>query len=122
MRHILREKCPNTAFFLVRIFPHLDRKSGKIRTRKNSVLGHFSRSDIFQYTDLRKTLKSISNTNKCFSRHKYRYFVIFKVFLLILIAPGQAHCMIQKHLLSKINQNMTENVLPVTSSFLAWFQ
>ena len=45
----LREKCPNIEFFLVRIFQHSDwiRRdttyfSGKIRTRKNSVFGHFS--------------------------------------------------------------------------------
>ena len=36
----LLEKYPNTEFFLVRIFPHSD----GIRTRKNSVFGHFSRS------------------------------------------------------------------------------
>ena len=36
----LREKCPNTEFFPVRIFPH----SNWIQTRKNSVFGHFSRS------------------------------------------------------------------------------
>ena len=36
----LREKCPSTDFFLVRIFTH----SYWIRTRKNSVFGHFSRS------------------------------------------------------------------------------
>ena len=36
-----REKCPNRKFFLVHIFPHLD----WIRTRKNSVFGHFSGSD-----------------------------------------------------------------------------
>ena len=67
----LREKCPNTEFFLVHIFPHSDVFSpnagkygpektpyleryevslriqsdcGKIRTRKNSVFGHFSHS------------------------------------------------------------------------------
>ena len=34
----LREKCPNTAFFLVRI----QSEYGEIRTRKNSVFGHFS--------------------------------------------------------------------------------
>ena len=53
----LRKKCPNTDFFLVRIFPFLDiflriqSKNGKIRTIKNSVNGHFSRSVI-----LRKSL------------------------------------------------------------------
>ena len=40
----LREKCPNMKFFLVSIFSHLD-WIRKIRTRKNSVFGHFSRSD-----------------------------------------------------------------------------
>ena len=34
-----REKCPNTGYFLVRIFPHSD--CGKIRTRKYSVFRHF---------------------------------------------------------------------------------
>ena len=37
----LREKCPNTEFFLACIHP----KYGKIRTRKIFVFGHFSRSD-----------------------------------------------------------------------------
>ena len=35
----LCEKCPNTEFFLVRVQPEYE----KIRTRKNSALGHFSR-------------------------------------------------------------------------------
>ena len=48
----LHEKCPDTEFFLVRISPHSDwyfvflriqSKCGKIRTRKNSAFGHFSR-------------------------------------------------------------------------------
>ena len=52
----LREKCPNTEFFLVCIFPYLywlrgdilflsvfSPKAGKYRPEKNSVLGHFSR-------------------------------------------------------------------------------
>ena len=34
----LHEKCPNTEFFVVRIFLHSDR----IQTRKNSVFGHFT--------------------------------------------------------------------------------
>ena len=43
----LREKCPNTEFLLVRIFPHLEERSlciqsesGKIRTKKIPVFGH----------------------------------------------------------------------------------
>ena len=39
-RMSLREKCPNTEFFLTRIFPHSD--------QKNFVLGHFSRSVFFK--------------------------------------------------------------------------
>ena len=49
----LREKCPNTEFFRVRIFPHSDwirrdtalriqSECGKIRAWKNLVFGHFS--------------------------------------------------------------------------------
>ena len=50
---LLREKCLNTEFFLVRIFlylnwiqvnPHTQSKYRKIRARKNSQFGHFSRS------------------------------------------------------------------------------
>ena len=37
---ILREKCPNTVFFMVRV----QSKYRKIRTRKTSVFGHFPRS------------------------------------------------------------------------------
>ena len=39
----LNEKCPNTEFFLVRI----QTEYGKIRTRKNSVFGNFSRRVIY---------------------------------------------------------------------------
>ena len=39
----LREMCPNTKFFLVRI----QSERGKIRARKISVFGHFSRSACF---------------------------------------------------------------------------
>ena len=64
---------PNMEFFLVRIFPHsywirrdtkrhegslrVQSERGKIRTRKNSVFGHFSRSDILSnpwFTKLHK--------------------------------------------------------------------
>ena len=43
----MRGKCPNTEFFLVRIFPESLRfqsECGKTRTRKNSVFGLFSRT------------------------------------------------------------------------------
>ena len=48
---ILRKKCPNMEFFLVRIFftysvsLRMQSECGKIRTRKNSVFWHFSHSD-----------------------------------------------------------------------------
>ena len=40
----LHEKCPDTELFLVRI----QSEYRKIRTRNNSVFGHFSRSEEFQ--------------------------------------------------------------------------
>ena len=49
---LLREKCPNMEFFLVRIFPYSDRirrdtpylysKCGKVRTRKTPYLNTFN--------------------------------------------------------------------------------
>ena len=58
-QHALREKCPNTEFFLVRI-SRIRTEYGEIwsissysvrmrenRTRKNPVFGHFSRSDSY---------------------------------------------------------------------------
>ena len=62
LSNALRENCPNAEFFLVRIFLHLDWirrftiyyvnlciqfEYTKIRTRKDSVFGHFSRSYTF---------------------------------------------------------------------------
>ena len=57
-KQTLHEKCPNTEFFLVRIFPTLDwirrdtsylsvfsPNAIKIRIRKNSVFGHISHSE-----------------------------------------------------------------------------
>ena len=41
----LREKCPSTEFFMVRI----QSDCGKIRARKNSVFGHISHSGIIEY-------------------------------------------------------------------------
>ena len=44
----LRKKCSNTELFLVRI----QSECGKIRARKNSVFGHFSRSGRFSKISL----------------------------------------------------------------------
>ena len=72
----MRKNCPNTEFFLVRIFPHSDwifiqSECGKIRTRKNSVSGHISRSDYiniilieFDNTNLLGEISSNYNSNK----------------------------------------------------------
>ena len=51
----MREKCPNTEFFLVHIFLcsdwvgylRIQSEYSKLRTRNNSVFGHFSRSALF---------------------------------------------------------------------------
>ena len=43
--HSLCEKCPNTEFFLVRIFLHLVRIQENT-DQKNPVFGHFPRSDL----------------------------------------------------------------------------
>ena len=54
----LREKCPNTEFFLLCIFPHsvvslhIQSECGKIRTRKNSEFGHLSRSVTVKIFDI----------------------------------------------------------------------
>ena len=47
----LREKCPNTESFLVRIFPYQS-EYRKTQTRKNTVFGHISRSNNLEYTKL----------------------------------------------------------------------
>ena len=63
----LCEKCPNTKLFLVRIFLYSDwnlrikSEFRKIRTRKNSVFGHFSPSVsiatvLFQYINFKDDL------------------------------------------------------------------
>ena len=66
----LGEKCPSTEFFLVRI----QSESRKIRTRKNSVFGHFSRT--VQYVIFFKTfptakIKVLKETFRTFSLNIY---------------------------------------------------
>ena len=74
---ILREKCPNTEFFLVlfsciwteykelRIQEKIGIQSGyrKIRTRKNSVLEQFSRSDSYGMTTMMTILSTLLSLN-----------------------------------------------------------
>ena len=62
----LREKCPNTYFFLVRFFPHSDwirrdtlriqSECEKIRTRKISVFGHFLSSVLYYNLQFRSPI------------------------------------------------------------------
>ena len=52
----LREKCPNTELFF-----SIQSKYRKMRTRNNSVFGHFSRSDIFKKLYFTLTLRSIGS-------------------------------------------------------------
>ena len=79
---ILRERCPNTELFLVRIFLYLDwirrftvnlriqSEYRKIRTRNNSVFGHFSRSVTLHF----KSDKKISSTY-IYPTCKYMFYV-----------------------------------------------
>ena len=53
----LREKCPNTEFFLVRI----QSKCGKIFTRKNVIFGHFPPSVKFLMMTLLLNDNAIKN-------------------------------------------------------------
>ena len=67
----LCKKCPYTEFFLVRIFPYfgwieiysvnirIQSEYGKIRTRKNSISGHFSRSVWIVFTVIFKALDEL---------------------------------------------------------------
>ena len=62
----LREKCPNTDLFLVGMIPYsgwirrdasylrIQSECGKIRTRNNSVIGHFSRSVCYSSSNILK--------------------------------------------------------------------
>ena len=65
---LLCEKCPNTEIFLVRI-SRIRTEFGKIRTRKNSVFGQFSRSISLRVLDLHKFY------------HPNRNVVVVKVFV-----------------------------------------
>ena len=76
-RLTLREKCPNTEFSLVRIFPHSDwirrygislriqSECGKLRTRKNSVFGHSPHSVSRLTRWQEKKIKSIRRLSTC---------------------------------------------------------
>ena len=81
----LRERCPNTEFFLVRIFSHLDlirrdipylriqSEWRKIRARKNSVFGHFSRNEyiVFRWLQMMGPYKVIYSP-------KFAYYIILE--------------------------------------------
>ena len=52
MKGSLREKCPNTEFFLVRIFLT---NTGKYGPEKNSAFGHISRRVFVQFLGLEQS-------------------------------------------------------------------
>ena len=69
LKNSLREKCPNTEFFLARFFAafelnteryevslRIQLECGKIRTRKSSVFGHILRSEL-KLTKIEKQAK-----------------------------------------------------------------
>ena len=64
--HALREMCPNTELFLVRILNlRIQSEYRKIRTRYNSVFGHFSRSDaINRFSETTFILLTITSAAK----------------------------------------------------------
>ena len=55
---MLREKRPNTELFWS-VFSHIQSEYGKIRTRKNSVFGHFSQSDSCLETSNNNTIRCL---------------------------------------------------------------
>ena len=78
----LRENCPNTEYFLVRIFPtfglsmeryfvslRIQSECGKIRNRKNSIFRHFSRG-----VDLPKNIKAGNGITAIFQDFSERLF------------------------------------------------
>ena len=91
----LRENCPNTEVFLVRIFPNSDwirrdteylsafspnaAESGKIRTRKTCVFGHFSCTVIFMETKWFQIF--ISTLNNYWSGSSRKFFTLY-IFIL----------------------------------------
>ena len=65
----LPEKCPNTEFFLVRSFPcsnwirkFTELECRKVWTRKNSVFGHFLRSECDSYNEGRISKRVLQKT------------------------------------------------------------
>ena len=68
-KHALHEKCPNTEFFLVRIFPHTDcriqSECGKIRTRKDPVFRQFHTVMVSRGTLLQNGLINCDVTRSC---------------------------------------------------------
>ena len=64
-KRTLREKCPNTEFFLVRIFPYLSvfsPKAGKYRPEKTLYLDTFHAVEDI-YTDLAEYVEMRINTS-----------------------------------------------------------
>ena len=87
----LREKCPSTELFVVRIFLYaavnlrIQAAYRKIRTRKNSVFGHFSRTGYVLQSLCSRISKGLMNTGgwfvALFSNFKFLYIIIVRLTL-----------------------------------------
>ena len=63
MKTALRKQCPNTEIFPVGIFVYWT-EYRKIRTRKNSIFGHFSRSVVKSLEKAGLLIKGVRKTIK----------------------------------------------------------
>ena len=90
----LRKKCPNTEFFLLRI----QSKYRKLGTRKNFVLGHFSRSDSVGVHYLTIKIRNAYRSLPYISDHKFfsrlLLHCLFYFYTLSFLLPSK-HCIDQ---------------------------
>ena len=121
----LREKCPNTEFFLVRICPHSDwirrdpeylsvlsPNAGKYRPEKNYVFGHFSRSETLYNNANFIILDKLLGTQNTFEREGWKSLRNLAIQAIIQISRK---CPLQK--LSKVyyNSNSVTNILIIAN-------
>ena len=95
--------------FFWSVFSCIQSKYREIRTRKNSVFGHFSRSDMLKWNE-RTILKASSKPDCCVTRIAYRFVWIW--YLQIICKNICIKCFIKnKH--SSMNARLTEVVSKV---------
>ena len=123
----LRENCPDTDFLSGPYFPvfglnteiyslnlRIQSEYRKIRTRKNSVFGHFSRSEIFQ------KILSIKDYQMCYSMPYHTFSlkqvhicIIFNALPQVTINPFSANFTKQSYTLKQFVGNLSTNCLSV---------